>query len=516
MRQRRAATVISGATILTFLLAVHTYGQLVGGLTSEKDIGSPNPAGSTTVDARGGSAVYIIKGSGHDIWDTADDFHFAYRSVGGDGSVVARILGEAGGNPEWAKAGPMIRENDASGARNVMLAMTSGHGVEWQWRETTNDFATWPGFGDLAPRVFPTFFRLQRAGNDFTGFVSDDGALWKQVSAPRRLFMSPNTLFGLAVTSHDDGTVTTARFDNVGVQTGLVSPPDLATCSSSGAIRVVWSPLVNALGYNVYRGGEFARANELTRLNRELVTNTLFDDTSIASLNGVPATYAVEAVFRTAGGRSEAGPLIATVVNPVQIAPEYLGCSINEGLNHGAAITSTKPGGGQTIEITGSGGDIWNDTDSFWYLCQPAEGDFQVSVKALDKPTATHEWAKAGLMIRETLEANARATYLVLTPAHGLVFQYRGTTGGLADSSGSSAIDAGALHPPIWLRLTRKGDVITPEYSTNDGRSYQSAGQPFRFAAPLSRSLYVGLCITSHDASKKAVAHFSPWGINPL
>ena len=42
----------------------------------------------------------------------------------------------------------------------------------------------------------------------------------------------------------------------------------------------------------------------------------------------------------------------------------------------------------------------------------------------------TDAWAKAGVMIRETLAANAAQTSLVVTPAHGTHFYRRLTTGG--------------------------------------------------------------------------------------
>lgn len=119
---------------LTLAVAAPARAQLPSGFTA-KDIGDPGAVGSTRVE----NGVWTIQGSGADIWDSADSFHFAYTEVKGDGSISARILGTDGGDPSWVKAGLMIRENDTPGARNVMLEMTTGNGIEWQWRQEADE-----------------------------------------------------------------------------------------------------------------------------------------------------------------------------------------------------------------------------------------------------------------------------------------------------------------------------------------------------------------------------------------
>jgi hypothetical protein len=60
----------------------------------------------------------------------------------------------------------------------------------------------------------PRFVRLARQGDLFIGEVSSDGLTWLElgrVSIP----MHPNTIRGLAVTSHDNLTLATAIFDEV-------------------------------------------------------------------------------------------------------------------------------------------------------------------------------------------------------------------------------------------------------------------------------------------------------------
>jgi len=56
--------------------------------------------------------------------------------------------------------------------------------------------------------------RMQRIGNVFTSSVSPDGTTWTQVGTTT-ISMSGQVYAGMAVTSHSDGTLSTAIFDNV-------------------------------------------------------------------------------------------------------------------------------------------------------------------------------------------------------------------------------------------------------------------------------------------------------------
>ena len=59
-----------------------------------------------------------IAGSGADIWETADQFHFRFQSLSGDGEIVARVTSLANTHP-WAKVGLMVRETLASGTTPI-------------------------------------------------------------------------------------------------------------------------------------------------------------------------------------------------------------------------------------------------------------------------------------------------------------------------------------------------------------------------------------------------------------
>jgi hypothetical protein len=79
---------------------------------------------------------FTINGAGADIWGTADQFHFAYQTLNGDGEIVARVA-SLQNTHAWAKAGVMIREALTAGSRHAFAAVTPGNGLSFQRRVTT-------------------------------------------------------------------------------------------------------------------------------------------------------------------------------------------------------------------------------------------------------------------------------------------------------------------------------------------------------------------------------------------
>jgi hypothetical protein len=479
--------------------------QLPTGFTA-KDIGLPGAPGSTTVDAAG---LWTIKGSGIDIWAQEDHFQFAYQPVKGDGSISARILSADGGHATWHKAGPMIRNSDGADARNVLLYMTSGEGLEYQWRPT--DGADTVIQRDIQPRRFPLYLRLQRAGNEFAGFASEDGRLWRSITGSPVFPMEETALWGLAVTSHEDGEITTATFNQVAVQPGLLSPSNLRACGGDKSVLLTWNPVPNAAGYRVRRGAPQVAADALTPLTPEPINQNSFTDSSEGLTNGSPALYAVAPVFKAADGTLTEGAMTATLGTPIAPPPGLMGCGLVEGMSPGSASYDAATG---EITIRAAGGDIWDAADQGYFLQQPMEGNFQITARILSQPTNTSGWAKAGPMIRESLDPGARATYLYATPGNGASFQWRTETDG--HTALFQALDADSLKVPLLLRLIRRGNEISAEVSLDDGQTYKPAADPFTYERALPARLYVGLAATSHNSGQVTEAKFNALKIEKL
>src|SRR5207237_812415 len=108
----------------------------------------------------------------------------------------------------------------------------------------------------------------------------------------------------------------------------------------------------------------------------------------------------------------------------------------------------------------------------FRYVHQTSSGDCSITVR-VGSLQNTQPFAKAAIMIRESLNANAINAALVLTPTNGIRFQSRTVTGG---STANSASVVGPV-PPRWLRLTRAGNTFTASQSA-DGVSFSQVGSP--------------------------------------
>ncbi len=165
------------------------------------------------VEAADGSIT--MGGAGHDIWDTADDFRFAYKRLNGNGTMTVRVdsIGNTNG---WAKGGLMIRESLDPSSKFVYLVVSPANGVSFGWREfAATDCASATQAGLQAPY----WVRLTRTGDVFTAEYSADGNAWVDLEqddgAPVSVSMFGSVLIGLCVTSHNTNAVTTAEFSNV-------------------------------------------------------------------------------------------------------------------------------------------------------------------------------------------------------------------------------------------------------------------------------------------------------------
>jgi regulation of enolase protein 1 (concanavalin A-like superfamily) len=154
--------------------------------------------------------TWTISGSGADIWSTSDGFRFASQPVTGDVSITARVI-SVSDTDAWAKAGVMIRDNDAAGASHAFTCATAANGIAFQRRLTTGA----PSAHTAGPRKSPPcWVRLERVGNTLIGSSSPDGATWTEIRR-ETVDLSDTALVGLAVTSRADGVLCTAVFTDV-------------------------------------------------------------------------------------------------------------------------------------------------------------------------------------------------------------------------------------------------------------------------------------------------------------
>ena len=62
--------------------------------------------------------------------------------------------------------------------------------------------------------------------------------------------------------------------------------------------------------------------------------------------------------------------------------------------------------GNNAFTVSSTGTDIWDNADQFRFVYKQLSGNGSITVK-VDSLINTNAWAKAGVMIRETLEADS-------------------------------------------------------------------------------------------------------------
>lgn len=158
------------------------------------------------------------------------------------------------------------------------------------------------------------------------------------------------------------------------------------------------------------------------------------------------------------------------------------------------------------VQIQASGQDIWGIQDSFGFRWVTLSGDGQIVAK-LDSLNNTNDWAKAGVMIRQSLASNAAYAFAGIAPGAGAFFQRRLTSGGQ-----TLHLSGPMITPPYWLKLVRAGRTLTASISS-DGNHWEILGNE---TITMSATVFAGLAVTSHDNSVLTEAVFEQVSVGPI
>lgn len=152
------------------------------------------------------------------------------------------------------------------------------------------------------------------------------------------------------------------------------------------------------------------------------------------------------------------------------------------------------PGGASyskdAFSIAGSGTNIGGAADSFNYTYQPAAANCSISAQVLTEEIFNPS-AKAGVMIRNSLDPADTEVSVVITPQNGILFQSRSAYGGA-----TSATAVPGLGAPYWISLARNGSNFTASCSSN-GVTWTTIGPPATMA--MGSNAVIGMPITSES-----------------
>jgi len=173
-----------------------------------------------------------------------------------------------------------------------------------------------------------------------------------------------------------------------------------------------------------------------------------------------------------------------------------------EGLTRDFAEVS--PG---VIVMNGMGTDIYGTADEGRFVYKQLSGDGAI-VARVENLANTNAWAKAAVMIRETLDAGSPFIIGVYGGANGVRMQMRLAAGGEATSdSGTATAGQLAARAPVWVKVERTGNEFRAYYSA-DGQAWTPmSGNPQTI--PMGTSVYIGLAVTSHVTGVVCGARFS-------
>lgn len=188
---------------------------------------------------------FIIKAGGDDIWGNADQFTFVYQEISGDFEMTVTVHSLEKTN-DWSKSGVMIRQNLEPGSINAFAACRGLDDlITFQRRET-------PDGGSDSERLTPenarrpVTIKLIRTGDTITGGWSlDDGKTWEDPvtrdgvtpTPPINLTFSDPVLLGIAVTSHEEGVITTSEVEVIDAPNFFPVEPSDKTASVWGKIK---------------------------------------------------------------------------------------------------------------------------------------------------------------------------------------------------------------------------------------------------------------------------------------
>ena len=164
----------------------------------------------------------------------------------------------------------------------------------------------------------------------------------------------------------------------------------------------------------------------------------------------------------------------------------------------GAGFTTVGSG---TMTVYGSGAGIGGTGDSFHFAWRQMTGNGQITARIAAQPDASGS-PVAGVMLRETLNPNAKSAFAYLSPGTGTGSVFRTTIGG---QSVAGADPLPTASTPHWVKLVRKAATVYCWRAT-DGVNWKACGKAK--LTSLKQTVYVGLAVSSAGDGAVATAEF--------
>jgi hypothetical protein len=210
------------------ILGQHTG---LGEFEAQTDVRDIQHPGSVQFDPQ--KKEYRISGSGDNMWEDKDAFHFVWRRLSGDLLLTTQV-GFLGTGREHRKAGWIVRQGlDANSPYADAIVHADGL-ISLQYRVNKGG----PTLEIQSPIKAPAAVQLERNGDLFTLRVARPNKPFQPVGSVTVALHDP-VYVGLGVCSHEASTMATAVFSSVGMSnTGVVSMKDRVLDSSLETLSI--------------------------------------------------------------------------------------------------------------------------------------------------------------------------------------------------------------------------------------------------------------------------------------
>lgn len=207
--------------ILTRALSLALFSNVVsaqspiGIFDAQTDVGHGRGSGSASYDPQ--RQAYLVGGSGQNMWNDRDDFHFVWKRMTGNFILSTRARFIGAGVEEHRKIGWTIRPSLETNSAHVTAASHGDGLVSLQFRRTTGAMTEEAKLRDSLPGA-DAVIQLERRDGVYVMSVARFGdTLVTQELAGVSL---PDTVYvGLFVCAHNDTVVERAAFSNVRITT---------------------------------------------------------------------------------------------------------------------------------------------------------------------------------------------------------------------------------------------------------------------------------------------------------
>ena len=202
-------------SLVSIVLGVALLSQTsIGIFEGQTDVGHVRHAGSVSYDRQ--RQEYVISGSGQNMWDERDDFHFVWKRLSGDFALRARARFIGAGVEAHRKIGWTIRPSLATNGVHVTAALHGDGLMSLQYRRSIGGITEELKSADSLPGG-AALIQLERRNGVYIMSVGKPGG--SLTTTELTGLALPDTVYaGLFVCAHNDSLVERAVFTEVRLQ----------------------------------------------------------------------------------------------------------------------------------------------------------------------------------------------------------------------------------------------------------------------------------------------------------